>query len=262
MRKAFIAFMAVAMGLVFASASYALTNSGKPADHTFAGHSLTSPEAGPGLRVLYAPSEPDDPGFRFALAGRLGGGAVVDYFDAISFVPDVALLDTYDCVVLWVDYLLPDAVTYGNNLATYVSHGGTVVLGAFTVYTSGFAMAGDIVDDLTLCPVSGGFNWFATSFWSGDGASDCLHDGVIGYDAYFRDILTLDGTGAAAPGHYLDGEISVAHNAARSVVYVNGMAGFFLSNPDIDLVTANACVCSGPIANEPSTWGNVKGLYR
>lgn len=264
MRKAFIAFMAVAMGLTLASSSYAVSNLGSTATPTFSGHSLTSPEAGPGLRVLYAPSEADDFGYRAALAARLGGGAVVDYFAAHFGTPDAALLGTYDCVMTWANYGYSNAVAFGNNLADFVDAGGTVVLGAFVVYTIGNDLDGRLITDPSYCPVNGGFNHFSFNTWSGDGAADCLHGGVGFYGATYRDFLVLDGVGASAPGHFNDGEISVATNAARSVTYANGAGGFPIDggSPDFDLVVANACVCSGPIATEATTWSAVKGLYR
>jgi hypothetical protein len=264
MRKAYIAFMAVAMGLTLASSSYAVSNLGSTATPTFSGHSLTSPEAGPGLRVLYAPSEADDFGYRAAIAARLGGGAVVDYYAAHFGTPDLALLNGYDCVMTWANYAYSNNVLFGNNLADFVDAGGTVVLGAFVVYTAGNALAGRIVDDPGYCPVRGGFNHFTFSMWIGDGATDCLHAGVGGYGATYRDILVLDGTGASVVGHFGDGEISIASNAAGTVDYANGAGGFPIDggSPDFDLVVANACVCSGPIATEPTTWSAVKSLYR
>jgi hypothetical protein len=263
MRKAILAFMAVATGLCLASPTHALTNLGKADDFTFEGHHMTSPESGPGLRVLYGPSEADDPGYRAALAARLGGGAVVDYADTRVFTPDVALLDTYDCVMVWANYAFSNNVLYGDNLATLVDHGGTVVLGAFCAYTAGNYLSGRIMTDPAYSPVTGGFNHFSYATWNGDGAGDCVHAGVAFYGATYRDILTLRPTGTAI-GHFTDGEISLAYNAPRSVVYANGAGGFPIDGgaPDFDLLVANACVCSGPIATESTTWGAVKDLYR
>jgi hypothetical protein len=265
MRKAFIAFMAVAMGFAFVSSSNAaIDNLGRSEAWTFTGHVLTSPEAGPGARVLYAPSESDDPGLRAAIAASLGGGAVVDYYDTRASTPDVAFLNGYDCVFTWANYAYSNNVLFGNNLADFVDDGGTVVLGAFAAYTIGNYLAGRIMDDLAYCPVRGGFNHFTFSSWVGDGATDCVHDGVGFYGSTYRDILVLDGTGAFTIGHFGDGEISVASNSARSVVYANGTGGFPLDGglPDNDQLVANSCICSGPTATESTTWGAVKDLYR
>jgi hypothetical protein len=263
MRKAIFAFMAVAMGLCLASSSYAVTNTGKADAFTFEGHSLTSPESGPGLRVLYGPSEADDPGYRGAIAARLGGGAVVDYYDSRVGTPDVAMLDTYDCVMVWANYAFSNNVLYGDNLATFVDHGGTVVLGAFCAYTIGNYLSGRVMTDPAYCPVTGGFNHFSYATWDGSCAGDCVHAGVGFYGATYRDILAIRPTGTVC-GRFTDFEISVAHNTARSVVYANGAGGFPIDGgaPDFDLVVANACVCSGPIATESTTWSAVKGLYR
>lgn len=263
MRNRMLISLLAAAGVSAAIAHASLTNLGPAGEPAFTGHVLSG-AAGPGVRVLYAPSEADDPGYRAALAARLGDGTIVDYYAAHFGTPDPALLAAYDCVMTWANYAYSNSVLFGNNLADFVDQGGSVVLGAFCAYTAGNYLSGRIMADPAYCPVRGGFNHFAFAVWSGDGAAYCAHSGVAFYGATYRDILTLDGTGAYAPGHFTDGEISVAHNPALSVTYANGAGGFPIDGgaPDFDLVVANVCFCSGPVGSESRTWGAIKELYR
>jgi len=263
MKKALFAFAAVAMGLCLASGANALTlNTGKVVTNpTFTGNHLTDPESVVGLHGLYAPSEPDMPTLRTAIATAIGGGAVVDYFDARSgTIPSSG----YDFIFTWVNYPFFDAVGSGNNLADFADAGHTVILGSFCVYTGGFSISGRILTT-GYCPVSGGFNHFSTASWTGDDSGDCLYTGVSTLTAYFRDILSLQSWGTAK-GHYSDGEIVAAYNngpapAAKLVVYANG-ANDLDWTPDWPTMVANCALCKGPIANETTTWGAVKDLYR
>lgn len=212
--------------------------------------------------VLYAPSESDDPVFRADLAAALGGAAVADYFDASLATPDAALLETYDCVMTWTDFAYADAELFGDRLADYVDQGGTVILGAFCAYTSGSHLGGRIMADAAYCPVTGGYNHYAFSAWDGSCAGDCLYAGVANLGATFRDVLTL--RSGASCGRFADGEIAVAYNEARSVVYANGAGGSPLDGGAADWpeLLAKACFCSGPVASEPQTWGAIKAFYR
>ena len=90
-----------------------MTNTGEMRTHVFQGHVLTPPSTrGAGGSILYAPSESDNSSFRADVAACTGG--TVDYFDAISATPDVALLSTYDVVFVWGNYAFADAVGYGS----------------------------------------------------------------------------------------------------------------------------------------------------
>jgi hypothetical protein len=247
----------LALALCFASSNAfaAAANIGTQGEVVFEGHSLSEPTGG--FRGLYGPSEADDAAFRAAIGAITGG--TWDYYDARAGIPD---LSSYNCVLVWANYAFFDNVGYGNALADFVDAGGTVILGAFCAYTSGNFLSGRIMDD-GYAPVTGGFNKFAPSFWSGDFATDCIHSGVTSYSATFRDILTIRASGTVA-GTFLDGNIAQAHNASRHVHYANGCGGFPLdgSGPDWPQVVANGCACSGPIATEGATWGQLKDLYR
>jgi len=266
MRKAFTAFAAVSLGLFLASGAYAVTTNTGHLSHPFSGHHLTDPEAVVGEHVLYCPSEADDAALRGAIATALGGGAVVDYFDARVGTPSLA---GYDQVFTWANYAYFDRVAIGNALADFVDAGGghSVVLGAFCVYTLGNSIGGRIVTT-GYCPVSGGFNHFAYACWMGDDATDCAFSGVSTACATYRDYLTLLSWGTAK-GHFTDGEIVTASNngptpVARSVDYANGAGGYPLDGgtPDWPKLLANLMSTCKVIANESTTWGAVKDLYR
>jgi hypothetical protein len=259
MKKTLLSVFAVAALLVATGANAAMTNLGVEGTVVFSGHVISEPTGG--FRGLYAPSEADDATFRGSLAAASGG--TWDYWDTRVSTPTASDLSAYDCVMVWANYAFLDPVGFGNNLADYVDAGGHVVLGAFCAYTAGNSLSGRIMTDASYAPVTGGFNKFALQSWSGDFPGDCVHSGVTGYSATYRDILTLR-SGATLAGTYLDGNIAQARNAANNVSYANGAGGFPIDGGSAAWaqVVANACACGGTTATENSTWGQIKDLYR
>lgn len=260
MRKTLLVLLAIAFGVTAGSPVFA-NNLKTATPAVFEGNDLT-PDTG-GARVLYAPSESDDAGYRAQIAAATGG--TCDYFDARYGTPDAGLLSNYDCVHVWANYAFADNVTYGNNLANFVDAGGHVVMGAFTSYPGGNQLAGRIMTDTSrYCPVQGSGNHFTLSFWDGTDADCCVHVGVTSYGNTYRDYLSVVGPGATICGHYQDREIANALNAAQDVIYANGAGGYPLGPVgDVAKVVGNACGCAGgSTAVENSTWGAVKDLYR
>jgi hypothetical protein len=248
----------VLLGVAAAPALAVMTNQGidRPLptdDHVF------SDGLGGGPAMLYAPSEGDSPSFRADIAAAMGG--TCDYFDASASTPSIDLLMEYDCVQVWANFAFADADGYGDNLARFVDAGGAVIMGAFTVYTSGNSLGGDVVTP-AYCPVSGGSNNFFFDTYSGDGTS-CVTDNAAGAGATYRDILSLQGTGVAN-GTFNDGEIFVAYNAdfAPRVLYVNGSSGIDGFNGGMVGAVADACTCTGGgVPVEETTWGTLKGQF-
>jgi flagellar hook capping protein FlgD len=191
----------------------------------------------PGHRILYAPSDADDPVFRARLAENTGG--VVDYFNANAGTPSAAFLSGYDCVYTWPNNPYSDPALFGNRLADFVDAGGKVILGTFSTYSI-FALGGRIMTP-AYSPVANPANnsHYSLSAYAGDGTS-CFHHGVATYATNFRDFLVLQGAGIAE-SHYADAEIAVAYRPDRRVVYVNGL--FVLSTGDWPRLIANGCDC-------------------
>lgn len=250
----------VLLGIAAAPALAVMTNEGVDRP-LLASDPVIGDALGGGPRMLYAPSEADDPSFRANLAAAIGG--TVDYFDASSGTPSVAMLSEYDCVHIWANFAFADAVGYGDNLAAFVDMGGAVQLGAFAAYTSGSALSGAIMSP-AYCPVVGGDNWRFFDTYSGDGSS-CITANAAGAGATFRDILSLQGAGVV-DGTFNDGEIFVAHNGgfAPNVTYVNGSGGSPVdgSNPGMVAAVADACTCTGGgVPVEETSWGSLKGQF-
>jgi hypothetical protein len=195
-----------------------------------------------GHRMLYAPSEADDPAYRAAIAALTGG--TVDYFDARAGTPDAALLSGYDCVYTWANYPYADRDLFGDRLADYVDAGGKAVLGVFCTFTLGNSLGGRIMTP-GYSPVTSpaGNNHFAASPYAGDGTT-CLHRRVFAYDQFYRDVLVLQG-GGLRDGSYVDGEIALAYRPDRRVVYLNGEGNARLGGGtgDWPQLVANACEC-------------------
>lgn len=235
------------------------TNLGPMRANVFTGHVLTPPplpgEKGPSDRILYCPSENDDPALRLAIS-TAAGGATVDYFDARNGTPSAALLSTYDCIYTWANFAFFDNVGFGDVLALANDNGKDIILGSFCTYTTGNFLDGMIMT-ATYCPVVAPFgtNHFTASPYNGDGVT-CIYSGVFVLDSIFRDILTTQGTGIV-DGTYADGEIAHAYRpnpglGQGAVVYQNGCGATQLSGTgDWGQAVANAALCD-PGANPGS----------
>jgi hypothetical protein len=268
MRTRFGATGAIACGVIAQSIGFAPSvgaqgrNVGESAAAVFMGHQLTA-SAGT-ARILYAPSESDDPTYRNVIAERIGGSC--DYFDARFDTPSPSLLATYDCVHTWSNYPYSDPALFGNRLADYVDGGGKVILGAFAASQAGNALAGRLVDPAAgYTPVTSPGNHEGMSAWDGMCREDCVWEDIAGLYANHRQTLTVvDPANGFACGNFVDGEIAVAYIANRRVYVVNGAGGFpIYTDHWMAWVVANACDCVvPPTAVLPARWSRVKILYR
>ncbi len=260
-KLATLCLLFAALGAIAPSAMAAMTNKGVDAALPTSQNSLTPDDLLANGRILYAPSEADDPGYRAAIAAASGG--IVDYFDAVSGTPDAALLATYDCVYTWANYSYSNNVLFGDRLADFVDAGGSVVLGAFCTYTSGNFLSGRIMTP-GYSPVwsPSGSNHFSFSTYAGDGTT-CIHTGVTYYDCMYRDYLAVQG-GGLVDGRYVDQEIAHAYRPDYKVVYSNGAGAFQLGGfGDWGRLISNACACDGgPTPTENVTWGRVKSIFQ
>jgi len=227
-----------------------LTNTGKWLPVISTGNVIT-PVTGDGTtgKILYAPSEADDPAYRAAISAG-AGGAVVDYFDARAATPSVATLSQYDACTTWANFAYLDPVGFGNNLAAFNDVGGTVVLGAFCTYTSGNSLQGTIMTS-NYCPVDSplGTNHFTNSNYKGDGVT-CIYNGVTSLACQFRDVLVTQGTGKI-DGTYQDNEICHAYRNnplfvnKGECVYSNGSGAVQLAGTgQWGTAVGNGCSCS------------------
>lgn len=258
--KALVLLLAV--GVVTASAA-TLRNVGPQVPGEFRGHVLTPVTPHTAVRVLYAPSEADDPAYRAAIAAFLPAGSVVDYYDARNGTPDATLLSTYNAVHTWANYAYFNNTAMGDALADFADGGGRVVLGAFCTYCSGNYLSGRIMT-AAYCPVNSPScsNHFSTAAWSGNDADKCDYQGVTSWSAFYRDYLALQGAGIRW-GTFTDGEIADAVGPGEMVHYVNGSGGSpILVDPNIELVVANACFCNAVVPTIETSWTKVKSLYR
>lgn len=192
-------------------------------------------------RILYAPTEQDDPAYRAAIAAFTGG--IVDYFDARVATPSLELMATYDCVHTWTNFAYLDRVAFGDNLADFVDGGGYVVLGVFVTYCLGYSLGGRIMTP-GYCPVVSPncSNHFTSASYAHDGTS-YLYEGVDAFECLFRDYLATQGAGIA-DGHYTDGEIAHAYDPGYRVIYSNGSGAFPLGGiGDWPRLIANASTC-------------------
>jgi hypothetical protein len=257
--------LGIAALLVVTSSAFAATNTRGGSNSPVLGKNVLTPTSMyPYVaRILYVPSQNDDPAYRAAIGAA--AGAVVDYFDARAATPTAELLNTYGCVYTWIDYPCNDRVLFGDRLADYVDQGGHVVLGVFCTFTAGNSLGGRIMT-AAYSPVTSptGTNHYALDSYAKDGTT-CIHRGVTAYTSNFRDFLVLQGAGAV-DGHYTDGEIAHAYRPDRRVIYSNGCgdavnAGVGASG-DWPILIANSCACAEEVPTLSNTWGAVKAVYR
>ena len=189
-----------------------------------------------GPTILYAPSNEDDATYRADIA--TAAGATVDYLDASAGTPDLAGLQSYDCVYTITLEPYANASSFGDNLADYVDEGGTVVLGLGSV-TASSPLAGRILT-ADYSPVTGDDNVLGDSPYSGNGRT-FLHVDVESYGGLIRGIVSLQGDGIP-DGNFSDGEIAQAFRPDGRVVYSNGSgAAGTLGTGDWPQLVANAC---------------------
>jgi hypothetical protein len=234
-----VLLMTFLSGIAFA----AVGNNGVEDPLTDIGHHVLTKGPSPMPRgqgpcaILYAPSQPDDPALRAAIAAITG--STVDYFDARAATPTLSQLTPYCCVYTWANYAYADNVAFGDVLADFVDQGGAVVLGAWCVPSAGNYLSGRIMTS-GYCPVTGNTSTSTSSTYAGDGTS-VIYDGVTTFSASYHDILTLQGSGIQ-DGTYLDGTIAHAYRPDFAVIYSNGIASTVLgSTGDWPLLIANAC---------------------
>jgi hypothetical protein len=230
--------------------SLEVTNTGELRRFVYTGHKLTvgAGDGGP-IKVLYAPSEDDDPAYRTAIAAAIGGGATCDYFDARAATPSVPTLLQYDAVYTWANFAYADNVAFGDNLAFYNDQGGTVILGVFCTYTSGNFLSG-LIMTTSYCPVDSplGTNHFSSSSYT-SGGTTCIYTGVTNLTSTYRDVLVTQGTGDS-DGFYADGEICHAFRGTSAitqgdVVYSNGAGAVQLGGTgQWGKAVGQACFCS------------------
>lgn len=266
MRAFGFALVALVMICVLAlPASAVLRNAGEQIQPVMQDNHITIPTDRDAVRVLYCPSEADDPGYRALVVAALPAGSVVDYYDARNGTPDATLLSTYNAVHTWANYAYNNNVLMGDNLADFIDADAThrVVLGAFCTYCFGNFLSGRIMT-AAYCPVYSPScsNHFSTAYWAGDDADKCDYLGVTSWGAFYRDYLSLQGAGIRW-GTFTDGEIADAVGPNEAVHYVNGSGGApILVDNGVAIVVANACYPCGGTPVLESTWGAVKALYR
>ena len=238
MTRSRLVFAVLAVASFFATplAFAAPTNFGIDAPIPTSENVITPPVVNGGPTILYCPSEADDFAYRTAISALTGN--TVDYFNAATGTPTLALLQQYTCVYTWANSAYNNPVAFGNVLADYVDGGGKVLLGGFCTYTSGNALSGRIMGN-DYCPVRspGGNNHFNTVAYAGNGTS-YQHRNVTAYSDFFRDFLVLQGWGIQ-DGTYLDGEIATAFRGDGRVMYMNAVGPPLGAAGDFARIVAN-----------------------
>lgn len=220
----------------------------------------------PGVSVLFAPSDADQPSMRTAVSA-MGSIDAFDYIDASYYTPTVGEMSAYDVVITFPNYSYQDCYAMGDNLADYVDGGGRVILMVWCTYTMGNPLCGRIMSDgysPYYAPTGG--NWY---YWSETSVFDpgcCITTGLEWVGQYFRDMLA-EYPGTTTCAYYMDGEHLAGFNAMNTVHYLNGFTGEGFSpgywDGDWYMMIWNSIMglTLMPTATEDATWGGVKALY-
>jgi len=163
-------------------------------------------------------------------SGGLPQGSEIDCVTAATTIPTLAELNTFDAVMVWSDFALPDRDSLSTRLREYVDAGGGLVLG-YGVFVEGFSV------ELTGALMASPYSPFATGPAIGPSGARTLDPasidipyhpifsgvnpntfGMIGFFLLGNPplntgatLLALDSTGANA----------VAINAAGNIIGVN-----------------------------------------
>ncbi len=219
---------------------------GVPAGGTIGGPCLTDPFTPPcgqwqPAGLLYAPTAPDHPAFRDAVAELLGEN--VDYVDARLATPTVEQMMAYRAVLTWVKDPYADRVLMGDRLADYVDMGGRAILGEDCYADTQDNSLGGRVMSPDYFPVRFMVSPADGCSYAGDGA-DCIHT--------MHPVSSYVNNGAAIfelrPGVGSDGSCGMhpaqAWRADRRVYCSAGNQGLMYgSTGDWVALTANMVAC-------------------
>ncbi|MBE0410772.1 MAG: carboxypeptidase regulatory-like domain-containing protein, partial [Anaerolineales bacterium] len=153
--------------------------------------------------------------------GTLGS---VDLFDARDATPSLALLQDYDVVLTWSNFVYADPIAMGNVLADYVDVGGKVVNLMFSIGTHGWHMQGRFMTE-EYTAMNGTNIIYAESCLGSYDADHPIMAGVSNVCDFFRlddSYLTANST---AISEWQDGQLFVAAKDDQSVVSIGGYVG-------------------------------------
>jgi len=145
----------------------------------------------------------------------------VDYYDGRNGTPSLSLLEEYDGVVVWSNYVFYDIVAIGDVLADYLDAGGAVVMSHFS-FGAAWNIAGRIMSEYS--PFATGPAHYEIRTL---GESDIGHQimyGIEGLTEYFTADVTLQNSPIVVAS-YTDGTPLVAYNPINNLVTINCYVG-------------------------------------
>lgn len=136
-------------------------------------------------------------------------------------VPSLELLQQYEAVCVWSNYVFEDAPMLGNRLADYVDMGGGVVINQFS-FTTGWNLEGRLMDSYS--PFGLGSCQFTTRNLGWYNPDSPLMDGVDAVTDYFMSSVSIE-HGGVTVASWDDSTPFVAYNPDHDVVAINGYVG-------------------------------------
>jgi len=148
----------------------------------------------------------------------------VDLFDAQTSTPALSLLQAYDVVVTWSNYVYANPTAIGDVLADYIDSGGKVINTIASMGTHGWEMMGRFMTQ-NYTAMNGTSVTYSTSCLGSNDPSHPIMKGITDVCDYFR----LNGTtltpGSSEIARWADGQLFVAVKDDRSVVSIAGYIG-------------------------------------
>ena len=179
--------------------------------------------------VLMAISDGDQPGVRNALMSFPDIGNV-DHMDLTYHTPTTKDLSLYDVIFTWTNFPPFDSSATGDTLAAFVDSGKWVLTCAFSWFTNGYHLGGNIMS-LAYNPFysPNGGNHFADANLGWYDGTHPIMNGVSAVTTYFRDSLVIV-SGADSVARWNDGEWFIGTKAQASSD--GGVIGFNASPGD------------------------------
>ncbi|MFZ2096338.1 MAG: carboxypeptidase regulatory-like domain-containing protein, partial [Anaerolineales bacterium] len=177
--------------------------------------------------VLLLAADDDNNGYSPIMDMLLAYGDLesVTLFDARYNTPTLEELQAYNVVVVWANYVFPDANAMGNVLADYVDAGGKVIDLNFALDPSWGYQGRFRSEGYTAMTIA--YTGYTTSCLGTFDPSHPIMDGVIDVCDLYRGVGSALTAGSYEVARWQDNELFVAAKEDGSVVTINGYVGVY-----------------------------------
>jgi hypothetical protein len=192
---------------------------------TYSLEGLVGVLSGPDVLLVNADEDNDEGSIIQDLLQAYGTLGAVDLFDARYDTPSLALLQDYDVVLTWSNYVYADAVGIGDVLADYVDGGGKVIDLMFGLDPSWGYQGRFRTDGYTAMTTTS--YTFLTECLGSYNPDHPIMAGVTDVCEYYLGTGTALTAGSSEIAQWAGGELFVAAKDDQTVVTINGYVGYY-----------------------------------